>query len=86
MKMDDVMVLKRGGGEEEWSFDKLLASISKTGAELSVAEKVAKSVEGWVMEQQSPVKSDAIRDKVIEFLGKEDPAALDSYQAYKKEG
>jgi len=84
--MSDIQIRKRGEGMEGWSFDKLLASITKSGVPLTDAERIAKSVEAWAIKavKVNAVDSIKLRDKVIELMKNDFPAEADSYQAYKK--
>jgi transcriptional regulator NrdR family protein len=81
----DIQVVKKGGGNELWSIDKLVASITKTGLALEIAEAVSSKIEDWVKKAavNGKIESSTIRDRVIETLKGEDPAAADSYRAYK---
>ncbi len=84
--MDDITIRKKGEGIENWSFDKLLASITKSGVPLADAERIAGSIEAWAKEavKISAIDSIKLRDKVIESMKKNYPTEADSYQAYKK--
>lgn len=79
-------VEKRAGGVEDWSMDKLINSIAKTGLELGKAEVVAKNVQAWIGNniKDTVVKSTQIRDAVIGFLNSVDSTAADIYKTYKK--
>jgi hypothetical protein len=83
--MSEIMVMKREGGEEEWSFEKLLASIGKSGVEVYASTEIARRIEAWAKDpvNNGKVTSTQIRDKVIEFLTPSYPAQADSYAAYK---
>ena len=85
--MDNVQVKKRDGTLESWSYDKLVTSITKTGIPMDDAENLASKIEGWVRENASIMAIDSItlRDRVFEEIKQIDPAAADTYQAYKKE-
>lgn len=85
--MENIKVQKKGGKAEPWVYDKLLASIGKTGIALDVAESITNKVETWVKvnSKNDVINSDDVRDKVIELLKEADPAAGDTYQAYKAE-
>lgn len=82
---NNLTVKKREGGEEPWNYDKLVASINKSGVPLLEAENIAKNVENWARETaEGPIESTLIRDKVIELMKENYPAESDSYLAYKK--
>lgn len=83
--MNDMQIRKRGEGVESWNFDKLLASITKSGVPVADAEKISRLIENWAKDaiKVSAIDSIKLRDKVIEFLKKDFPAEADSYQAYK---
>lgn len=84
--MDEIKVKKRDGSLEGWSFDKLVASISKTSISIPEAEKIARSVEAWAREnaEDDVMESTRVRDKITETLKEDYPAEADSYQTYKK--
>jgi pyrimidine operon attenuation protein/uracil phosphoribosyltransferase len=84
--MSDIQIRKRGEGMEGWNFDKLLASITKSGVPLADAKRVAESIEVWARDavKVSAIDSIKLRDKVIESLKEDYPAEADSYQVYKK--
>ena len=81
----NIFVVKKDGVLEIWSTDKLVTSIAKTGIELDRAEVVSVKIEEWVKEsaEDGKIDSTTVKDKVIEALKDEDPAASDSYRAYK---
>jgi len=80
------MVMKREGGEEVWSFDKLLASLGKAGVPGYASTEVALRIEAWAKNpvNKGRVTSTQIRDKVIEFLTTIYPAEANIYSTYKK--
>lgn len=84
--MNDIFINKKSGGNEIFNFDKLLASIGKTGVPLTGAIKICKNIEEWIKKQVKikPVASSQIRDKVIKLLSKDFPAEAESYKVYKK--
>lgn len=71
---------------EEWSDDKLIASIQKTGVSTDDAQEIANKVKDWVKAntKNNIIDSVQIRDKVVELLKVNFPAEADSYQAFKK--
>ncbi|MFV1917318.1 MAG: ATP cone domain-containing protein [Patescibacteria group bacterium] len=83
--MEDIQVLKREGGIENWNYDKTLSSIIKVGLDYEKAEQISKKIEKWVEKtaKNNVIKSTAIRDKIIELLMAYDPLAANSYKAYK---
>lgn len=85
--MNDIKIVKKDGETEPFMFDKLLASITKTGIEVDDAQKIADEVCAWIKDNATNKEMDSrsIRDKVIEVLSKEHPAEADSFKAYKKE-
>ena len=84
--MQDVKVQKRDGSSEDYSYDKLLASMTKAGVPLDQAEPLAKDVETWLMEKskEGSVTSIEVRDKVYQSMKDSFPAEADVYQAFKK--
>ena len=83
--MEDIKVKKKEGNVEAWMYDKVLASVGKTGISLKMAEDITNKVEVWVKAnaKNGVINSVAVRDKVTELLKKADPVAGDNYQAYK---
>ncbi|MCH7641403.1 hypothetical protein IID22_04370 [Patescibacteria group bacterium] len=83
--MEDIKVKKKEGDVERWMYDKVLASIGKTGISLKIAEDITGRVENWVKAnaKNGVIDSADVRDKVTELLKKADPVAGDNYQAYK---
>lgn len=79
-------VRKRDGALEDWSFDKALTSISKTGLPIDQAENITVLLEAWLRNHahNGIVNSVDIRDKIIELLTSQDPVARESYRDYKK--
>lgn len=85
--MADIQVRKKDGSLQDWSYDKLLASISKTGVAPEKAEGMASNVEKWTQEsaENGVIDSSGIRGKVIAVLKEADPAAAEKYETYKKQ-
>lgn len=85
-KIKDLKVKKKDGELEPFSFDKLIASMTKAGLNIEEAENTASEIKNWVVSSSGDgtVESSKIRDKVIEVVAKVDPAASDSYKAHKK--
>ena len=83
--MEGIKVKKKEGGVEPWMYDKVLASVGKTGISLEMAEDVTNRVEVWVKTnaKNGVINSEDVRDKVTELLKEADPVAGDNYQAYK---
>jgi hypothetical protein len=84
--MNNITVKKRGGETEVFVFDKLLASIGKTGVPLKEATAIAEKINAWVLlpANKGSVTSVQLRDKVIEYISGNFPAEADSYKVYKK--
>lgn len=84
--MSDLKVQKKDGSSEDFSYDKLVASIGKTGVDSVKSEVIAKSIESWILDtaKDGLISSSAIRDKLIEELMKVDTAAAENYRNYKK--
>lgn len=82
-----ITVIKRDGEKEEFSFDKLIASILKAGVPMADAEAVSRKVEAWVQvaSKNSGISSSEIRDKIIELLSNDFSVEADNYQAYIKD-
>ncbi|OGM21785.1 hypothetical protein A2863_00675 [Candidatus Woesebacteria bacterium RIFCSPHIGHO2_01_FULL_38_9b] len=85
--MDQVNVQKKDGSEEPWSYDKLVASLTKSGLPVEGAENMASKVQEWVKSEAKDgiINSGAIRDKLLEIMKSEYPAEAENYQSYKKE-
>ena len=84
--MANLQVVKREGGQEDWSMDKLVTSITKSGVELEEAKQVAALVESWALRSSAngQISWSQIRDKVTQFLRVVDPVAASAYESYKK--
>lgn len=79
-------VRKRDGTVEDWSFDKALNSIAKSGFPVDKAENVTVILEAWMRNHtnKGTIDSVDIRDKIIALLTAQDPLAASAYQDYKK--
>jgi len=85
--MSDLNVKKRDGTVEPFSYDKIVASISKAGVPIKSAEDVASEVTGFIQDQggeKGEILSTLVRDKIIEVLSKDFPVEADNYQSFKK--
>lgn len=83
----DINVKKRDGNIEPWSYDKVLAALTKAGVPLVNAEELASRVQEWA-KTASPdgtVESTQVRDKLLELMKIEYPVEADNFQAYKKD-
>lgn len=80
-----ISVRKKDGGMEEWSNDKLVTSIGKSGVDIKTAEEIANRVASWSNKSsQDTISSTEIRDKVISELKTVDEVASEAYRLYKK--
>jgi 2-phosphoglycerate kinase len=81
-----INVNKRSGSTEEFSFDKLVNSIAKTGLDIKDSEKVALKVQGWVTKNKvnNSVKSADLREQVIKNLESQFPIEKENYEDYSK--
>lgn len=86
--MADIKVLKMGGEVVDWNYDKLLASIGKTGLSLTDAEKVADEAQRWAAEESERgfVSSTMLAEKVLLLLREKDEVAAEAYEMYKRPG
>ena len=67
-----IYVVKRDGSKEEFVPEKIVVSILKTGAPVDVARKIAKIVEGRLLEQNvEETTTKEIMKSVLELLKKE---------------
>lgn len=84
--MADIQVRKKDGSLENWSYDKLLASITKAGVPLEKAGGIASSVEKMAQgsAENGILNSSEIRGRAIELLREVDSAAAEKYETYKK--
>jgi transcriptional regulator NrdR family protein len=70
--MNGIYVTKRDGSKEEFVPEKIVVSIIKTGAPVGVARKIAKIVEGKLLEQNvTEISSKDLMKMVLELLKKE---------------
>ena len=80
-----IQITKRDGSVEEWSFDKLLSSVTKAGLPMDKGELLAKQIEEWLKNQSLKIVSSTdIRDKVIEIMKVMEPMTASVYEAYRK--
>ncbi|OGM20237.1 hypothetical protein A2955_01870 [Candidatus Woesebacteria bacterium RIFCSPLOWO2_01_FULL_37_19] len=84
--MNPLKVKKRDESLEDWSNDKLIASMTKAGVEVVDAQRIALEIKNWVSQNSidGHVNSDELRDKVIEMLKNDFPLEADSYSIFKK--
>ena len=84
--MNPLKVKKRDESLEDWSNDKLIASVTKAGVEVVDAQRIALEIKNWVSQNSidGHVNSDELRDKVIEMLKNDFPLEADSYSIFKK--
>ena len=84
--MANISIRKNSGENEDFNFEKLLASIGKTGVPLKDAVEITKNIQAWAesSKNNNSVSSTQIRDKVIESLSIDYPAEADMYKTYKK--
>ena len=84
--MAEIQVRKKDGSLENWSYDKLLASITKAGVPLEKAKGTASSVEEWAQgsAENGILNSSDIRGKAIELLREVDSEAAEKYETFKK--
>lgn len=85
--MSDVTYIeKKDSKKEVFSYDKLIASILKTGVPMENAKQISDKITLWVKEssKKGNVKSNEIRNKVIDELSNDFPSEADSYQVYVK--
>lgn len=81
-----LLVNKRDENLERWSFDKLLASITKSGVNNKIAKSFAKNVGNFFMVNNGGVvKLVEIKDKVIGAIGKEEIVASSEYEVFMNE-
>ncbi|MEZ0394008.1 MAG: ATP cone domain-containing protein [Desulfurococcaceae archaeon] len=67
-----IYVVKRDGRKEEFMPEKIVVSIVKTGAPPEVGRKIAKIVEGRLLEQEvSEIATKDLMKMVLELLKKE---------------
>ena len=83
--MANISIRKNSGENEDFNFEKLLASIGKTGVPLKEAVEITKDIQVWAeSSDNNSISSTQIRDKVIESLSVDYPAEADMYKTYKK--
>jgi len=70
--LSSIYVIKRSGEKEEFIPEKIVVSVLKTGAPVSVARKIAKIVEGKILEQGlSEISTKDLMKMVLDLLKKE---------------
>ncbi|MEM0020857.1 MAG: ATP cone domain-containing protein [Fervidicoccaceae archaeon] len=67
-----IKVIKRSGNKEEFIPEKVVVSILKTGANVDVARKISKIIEGKLLEQGiEEITTKDLMKMVLELLKKE---------------
>ncbi|MGC9181146.1 ATP cone domain-containing protein [Thermogladius sp.] len=70
--MSSIFVIKRDGSKEEFIPEKIVVSIIKTGAPVDVARRIAKIVEGKLLEQNvTEISSKDLMKMVLDLLKRE---------------
>lgn len=84
--MQNLQIIKKDNTLEEWSQDKLIASLTRAGIPAHDATEIAGRIHSWAIESaiDNKVMSTKIRDKVIQEIVTAYPAEADSYQAFQK--
>lgn len=85
--MQVLQVEKKDGNLEEWSQDKLIASLGRVGIPNGQAEEISARIHDWAVASSidGKITSIMLRDKVIEELMTEFPAQAENYKSYRKE-
>lgn len=80
-------VKKRDTSLEDFSYDKIIASLTKTGLSVKDAELVTQDIVGWAISNavDNTITSVELRDAIIKRLSQEFPVEADSYSIYKKD-
>jgi transcriptional regulator NrdR family protein len=83
--MKDLIVIKNDGDKEDFSDDKIVTSIAKSGMDIRESERIANDIKTHFENSSidNEVKSSDIRKKVVEELLKVDSVASSSYDTYK---
>ena len=83
--MGDLIVKKRDGMDEDWSDDKIIASIGKAGLDITKAEALSESIKSYFINlKREKITSSEIRDKVIIELAAVDQVSCEAYRNYKE--
>ena len=79
-------VEKKGGAQEDFDRNKILAGIVAAGGTMEDAEKVATEIENWLPEMavNNVVRSADIRTKGLEIFRNVNPKAAEMFEAYQK--
>lgn len=85
--MPELQARKRDGSTEPFMREKIYDSIVKSGATPEQAESITSQIESWApsMAEDGAVSTSLIRDKVIELLGAENPAAAENFESFRKQ-
>lgn len=83
--MNDLVVIKNDGEKENFSDDKIVASIAKSGIDIKESERIANDIKDHFISNSidGEVKSSDLRKMVVEELLKVDSVASASYDSYK---
>ncbi len=81
-----IQVQKRDGRLEDWDRGKVLNGVVKSGLSSEEAGGVGALIEGWAVRnaQNDVVKSEDVRNKVLEILRAVYPGAASNFEAYKR--
>ncbi len=82
----NVIILKRDGTKESFSYDKLVASIARAGVPIANSEIIALDVSKWIAGnlENGEIKSTTVRDEITLELMSDFPVQADNYQVFKK--
>lgn len=85
--MPELQVRKKDGSTELFMRDKIYNGVVKSGATPEQAEKITSQIEAMAssMSEEGVIPTSSIRDKVLELLRSENPAAAENFETFKKE-
>jgi len=83
--MKNLVVIKNDGEKEQFSDDKIVTSIAKSGIDIKKSSSIANGIKSYFEENSigGEVNSSDIRKKVVEELQKVDSVASASYDNFK---
>lgn len=85
-KFQTINVKKRVGSIEEFDTEKILSSIIRAGANEDLAKEIVKKVKTRFAKLTTPIKTDDVKQAIVEELEKADPQIARRFKSYRKRG
>lgn len=81
----DIKIIKKDSNKEDFSYDKLFASIAKAGVPVHECGRISTDINNWILKNldNGEISSESIKIKVIEILSKDFPVESENYKTFK---